>query len=728
VKKGYFELMQLRKTISNQLSTLKHLPTLPHILLQLIKVCNTENGSLKDISSIIEKDPALTGKILKLVNSAYFAPPRKIARVDDAVGLLGTNAVKNIAICSSVHEVFHKASQNALFNMKTFWWHSLRCAILARLLSKSARLNDPDEAFLSGMLHDIGKVVLWVNFPKQYAELLTAYQDRPDLVIAGETQMGATHAEVGAWLLERWSFQSFIADAVLYHHYPLSRILDALPLVKLIYAADALTGESNQRMEEGFEAASELFGLARTPVEELLAQTDGELLDVAESLDIEIERQVPKETPQSESDREKRKILTQEVRDRSLLLGVLENLLGAGDEQAILKESYQGLQTLFDVNRVLFFVHEAESNSLHGFTLPEEKNFSLVNDVIVPLQMERSLLTACLRTRMFTDSFTRSGDSVPAILDEQIIHFFGKEGLFCLPMFAHGEQVGVIVLGLDQVEYSHLVTQIKLLKMFADQVGLALYVHVLRRSQLSRIQSERAGASSSMARRVVHEVNNPLSIIKNYLKILGTRLAAQDMAQDEIRIINEEIDRVAQILRELAAFSEDRVRRVEALDVNELLSYLAKITRESLNYFNIKLHLELDPALPTVLADKNSLKQVFINLIKNASEAMTEGGNLHIQTRHISSRLGGGLAYSELEYPGYAEIAIADDGPGIPDDFKARLFEPYVTTKGENHSGLGLSIVHSIIKGLNGSISCESEPGKGTAFKIGLPIAGDEKG
>jgi two-component system, cell cycle sensor histidine kinase and response regulator CckA len=102
---------------------------------------------------------------------------------------------------------------------------------------------------------------------------------------------------------------------------------------------------------------------------------------------------------------------------------------------------------------------------------------------------------------------------------------------------------------------------------------------------------------------------------------------------------------------------------------------------------------------------------------------MTTGGDLRVQTRHVSSRLGGGLAYDEVDYPGYVEIGISDSGPGIPEEIKTRLFEPFATTKAGSHSGLGLSIVHSIVKALNGTISCESEPGKGTTFRIGLPIA-----
>ena len=720
--------MPIHTALADQLSNFKHIPTLPHILLQLIKTCNEENGGLKEISKVIEKDPALTTRVLKLVNSAYYANKQRISNIHNAVGFLGTNAIKNIAICSSVHEVFQTVNSKSGFNLKQFWWHSLRCAVLAKQIARNRNFNNPDEAFLAGLLHDIGKIILWVNFPQPYSELLETHKGRPELILAGEAQFGATHAEIGACLLDKWNFQSFIADSVRYHHYSQSRILDALPLVKFIYVANALCKNSGRNINEGLGAAQEIFGFTPAVVEELLSGADVELKAIADSLNIGIEPCNSQEPVCSENDRENQINLIKEVRDRSLLLGTVENLLAATDETQIWKESFQGLQNLFDISLVLFFIFDPEKKGLRGVTPSDDSKFSMIKDLIIPLQMEKSLLIECLQTRAIADSFTRSANVVPAIIDEQIIRLLGKEGLLCIPMIAYGEKVGAIVLGIDSREFSLLTAQLKSLKMLVDQTAVAIRVHHSRRSQLKEIQTERLGASSSMARRVIHEVNNPLGIIKNYLRILGMKLAAADMAQEEIKILNEEIDRVAQILRNLNGDSEDWVRKLEAVDVNAVISDILKITRESLlNHFSVQLHFDPDTTLPTVMADKNSLKQVFINLMKNAFEAMPDGGNLHIRTRHVSSQLAGGHSDCDFEYPGYVEITISDDGPGIPAEIKTRLFEPYASTKRGNHSGLGLSIVHTIIQTLKGTISCESDPGDGTTFRICLPTAYTDK-
>jgi signal transduction histidine kinase len=256
--------------------------------------------------------------------------------------------------------------------------------------------------------------------------------------------------------------------------------------------------------------------------------------------------------------------------------------------------------------------------------------------------------------------------------------------------------------------------------MFTKQAALALHANYLRQNQARLIQSQRLKAASTMARKVVHEANTPLSIVKNYLKILERKLAEERLVQEELRIINEEIDRVAIMLGKLSDFSEPKVQRTDRLDINTLLSEIIRILQESLLLSpNIDLHLNPEPLLPKVTTDKNSLKQVFINLIKNAVEAMPEGGNLYISTRHASNN----LLHDINGDSGYVEVLISDDGPGIPNTIKSRLFEPFVTSKGEGHAGLGLSIVYNIVKELRGTITCESEEKRGTSFKIVLPIA-----
>ena len=707
----------------SRIETSRNLPTLPHILVKLIEVCNTELGTIKEISRVITNDASLSARLLRMINSVYYGLPNRVTNIDQTLVLLGINTVKNIAVSASVYQAFNKAKDSSVFRLKQFWWQSLMCATLAKQIAVKTSYPAPDEAFLTGLLHDIGKLVLWVNFPKKYAEVLQSYKSKPDLLLAGETRLGATHCEVGAWMINRWNLQSFMADAVLYHHEPVHRVLDALPLVKIVFVASALSYGAGEDPGAKFKSAEEVLEFSQPEAEELILLAREQTTEVASSLDIDVEPPDASGELASEEDAEKQKHLVRVVRDISLLQGTLQELLEAHGEESIFKVVKQGIQVLFDVHSILFFLYDRGNDSLVGKGGMGPGQDPLVKELAVSVQKGRCLLAKSLSRGTPLDSFGHLTKEALSIIDDQLIRLIGTDGLLCLPMVAHKEPVGVVILGIDETQFSCLSKEMNLLTMFANQAALAVFAENVRQTQASIIQAERLRASSDVARQVAHEVNNPLGIIKNYLKILGIKLSENNTVQEEINIINEEIDRVSGIISELSDLSEPKVRQKEPVDINNLISDLIKITHEAIFLeSNIKADIDLEPSLPTVMADKNSLKQVLINLVKNAVEAMPEGGKLNINTRLLSDSPGKGLRQDLAQDQHYVEITISDDGPGIPERIKSRLFEPFVSSKGKAHSGLGLSIANGIIRELNGTITCESEETKGTTFKIELPV------
>jgi HD-like signal output (HDOD) protein len=470
------------RELFNRIETSRNLPSLPHILMKLIEVCNREPDTIKEISQIIDKDVSLSARLLRMVNSVYYGLPNKVAGIDHALLLLGTNAVKNIAVSASVFQAFDQARDSSVFRLKLFWWHSLMCATLAKLIAEKISYPAPDEAFLSGLLHDIGKLVLLGNFPKEYAEILESHRSKPDLFLAGETRLGATHCEVGAWMINRWNLQSFMADAVLYHHEPVRSILDALPLVKIVFVANALCLETLEDTSARFRRAEEVFGFARSEVEGFISLAEKEVKQVAESLEIEVE---PPDAPGRsvlEKDAEKRQDLVRAVREISLLQGTLQNLLEARGEESILKVVKQGLQVLFDVHSALFFLYDHERDALVGKGITGNKEDDLANDLAIPFQKETNLLVRSLRRKIVLDSFNYSTKAAPTIMDKQFIRFLGKDGMLCLPMVASGTYIGVIVMGIDDHHIGHLRDQVKLLTMFASQAASALAADHLRQS------------------------------------------------------------------------------------------------------------------------------------------------------------------------------------------------------------------------------------------------------
>lgn len=723
--------MEFQKPIFQKLAALDHLPTLPQILLKLIHTCNEETASAGDISGIVEKDPSLSSRILRLVNSAHYGLPYNVSSIRQAVSLVGTGTVKNLAFCASVCEAFRKTHKTSSFDIKRFWWHSLRCGLLSRLLAKKIHYPQPEEAFLCGLFHDIGILVLWVHLGDPYERILAEHLNNEEALLSAEIRLGATHAEVGAWLLRRWNMPSFMSDAVLYHHETSSRIEGALPLVKIVYCAHSLTCEGVY-LDRGTQAGESILGIGADRLKSLLRDADERIEGVAKALNIEVETPVEKESPVEEPSNGHDE-LAREVRDISLMQSSLESLLKAKNRREILAVLEQGLQILFDTVDVLVFLSDPAQESFNCSFSRYESNLFSPTEISVPYDMKNSLLNASMaESKVLLHSFSDPSDypQERPILDDQIIRFLGREGILCLPMRASNEPVGVIVIGLDQAELPFFVSRTNSLKIFAQQASLALHAEKVIREKYEAIQAERLNAAYTLARKVSHEVNSPLGIIKNYLNLLGMKLSDQGVAQDEIRIINEEINRISDILTKLSALSlkngENRsTTQREFVDVNDLLTDLSKLIQESLmEKAGVDFTLDLDPNLPKVLGEKDGLKQIFINLIRNAVEALESGGRLSVTTRHIKDSAKEGMAAGASPEQGYAEIAISDNGKGVPEEMKSKLFEPFTGTKTNGHFGLGLSIVYSLVDSMGGNIVCdENAEGEGTTFKIHLPLA-----
>ncbi|MFO7716751.1 HDOD domain-containing protein [Desulfosarcina sp.] len=713
----------MQNAFFDQIATLKNLPTLPHILLNLFEACNRDSVDLEEIAAIVSKDPALSAKILKLVNSAYFGLSQKIQEINHAVVLVGTSGIRNMAICACVYEAFPKPKKNTNFNLKAFWWHSLRCAFLAKTIAAKIQAEQPDEAFVCGLLHDIGKVVLWVNFPAAYDGLLADCRSDGQRLTAVEARLGATHCEVAAWLLHRWKFQTVIADSARYHHEPPDRIAQALLMTQIVWVANCLSQDDSARIDAGVVAAQNILGLPADQCHALIEKSGQEATDVAAALGIDMRTGQPDPETIDPKDRQVQDELVWNVRNLALLMGSLEGFLSASETSDMLSVISNGLKILLDVDRCLCFLYDAEKGILRGYTQDQTGRYRKNHGLAVSMGMDQSLLVRTLVEKQPMDSLHAQERHPLTILDNQLLRLLDGQGLFYLPLVARGDAVGVLVLAIQKNDLPHLLKKVPLLNLLGHQGAMALQLHQLKRQQLQAIQATRAEAAGDLAKRVVHEVNNPLSIIKNYLKILEIKFSGKEIPLDEIRIINEEISRAAHLLKSLTQFSTPKKPTRETTDINSLLMDIVTLTKESLlRHANVNLHTNLDPGLPAVLAEKAGLKQVFINLIKNAAEAMQSGGNLFIETRHVPPPIGGKLGHGKKGSSGYAEIQFKDDGPGISEAMQAKLFDPYVSSKQGMHAGLGLSIAYNIIRSLHGRITCESIMDKGTVFKIELPL------
>jgi signal transduction histidine kinase len=236
-------------------------------------------------------------------------------------------------------------------------------------------------------------------------------------------------------------------------------------------------------------------------------------------------------------------------------------------------------------------------------------------------------------------------------------------------------------------------------------------VNQLRRLQAQLMQSERMAATGELAAQIAHEINNPLGIIKNYVGIAKLLMPEEDPNRENMKIVDQEINRIAGIVRRLLKFAKPGAEDIQPVQINQVLEELLALLRGQLFRRKIEVSAELAENLPEVSVSTDQIRQVFLNLIKNAEDAMPEGGKLTVRTRYRKGRV---------------EIDVADDGCGIPPENVKNIFEPFFTTKGVKGTGLGLTVSYGIIKNYNGEINVDSEPGRGTTFTIQLPVVSDK--
>jgi HD-like signal output (HDOD) protein len=252
------------------------LPTLPHVVQKLASMIGRPNVSAEEIGALIEKDQVLSAKVLRLANSPFYGFPSRIASVAHAVVVLGLNVVKGLTLCATAFDMMKNAGMNEL------WRHSLGVAITAHILGTKAALKNPEEVFVAGLLHDIGKVVLYVKWPDVGRQITAATsQTGRSLVEAEQNLFDVTHADVGGWLATAWHLPTSLREPILYHHKP-AAAQDAQLQTAIVHVADVLVkglacgNPGDELVPPLSRQAWELVGLDRESLAQCLAKATEE--------------------------------------------------------------------------------------------------------------------------------------------------------------------------------------------------------------------------------------------------------------------------------------------------------------------------------------------------------------------------------------------------------------------------------------------------------------------
>lgn len=385
----------------------------------------------------------------------------------------------------------------------------------------------------------------------------------------------------------------------------------------------------------------------------------------------------------------------------------------------------QSMQTL-DLDRILHLVLEGVTKSI-GFDrarlyLVDESEKILrckmavgierekIKDITLPIEEGNSIAgRAVIKKKPYVIHDALNDLRVNVELKK----LFNLKSFAAVPLIGKEKVWGVITA--DNLYSDRKITeeQVEALVTFANQAGLAIenasmYERLKKSSQKLEeqlFQSSKLAALGQLSAGIAHELRNPLTSIKVLINSIVNRIEPKESVKEDINVIESEIERMNGIIKQFLDFSRPAELCLTDVDINDILKDTLNLMAYELKEQEVSVSKAFNEELRNISADKEQLKQVFINIILNSIQAMPEGGRLTVKTNSEDK---------------YIKVSVKDTGKGIPENLKHRLFEPFFTTRQEG-LGLGLCIIKRIIDNHKGDIRIESEAGKGTTVIVSLP-------
>ncbi len=268
-------LMNLEQVASQA----KDLPPMPVTALKALEMTNDPNVSARALQEVISRDQALSARMLRIVNSPLFCLSREVSTLSHAITLLGMESVRSILMAAGIHQVVQRGLANrGDLGTKLLADHSWGAGIAARAIALKTKYSNPEEAFLCGLMHDIGKPVLLKNYPAQYNQIFSeVYSGRETFHQAELRLFGFSHAHVGALIADKWKFPPQMVEGIGYHHNPLSapkcrQLACVINLSNLLMIRMEVGFEKDKSLDLPREASVESLGLSQSSLEAVIVE------------------------------------------------------------------------------------------------------------------------------------------------------------------------------------------------------------------------------------------------------------------------------------------------------------------------------------------------------------------------------------------------------------------------------------------------------------------------
>jgi signal transduction histidine kinase/HD-like signal output (HDOD) protein len=744
------DLQQKEKRIELILQQLEELPTLPVIAVRVLEATGNDASSAKDVVRLLETDVSLTARILQLVHRADLGVRGEVQSVERAVVLLGFEAVRSAVLALSVFDALGSAEgRDSKFSRDEFWKHSVAvaccCELLAEELAKLWENNcgvTPSDAFVCGLLHDMGKVALDAALPKSFSRVVEAVDLlRGNIADVERSVIGIDHMTAGKRLAERWHLPAQVRDCVWLH----GQLPQALPpsvrnprLVNLVTLADQLVREQHLGYSGNYAYAVprqgliDAVGLTSDAVERAMFKLVDRIEPRARSLGLgqETSNDLYREAI-TRANKELGRV-TSQLATKNRKLAVRAKFFDALSRfQGELRPDAPPQAVLKAVGQTALEVIGA--GVVGVFSLPPGQ--ALAEAVLLNSSGEvfDTTLIDCPNEKRPDRPQDGEGPVLPAgdaleWLIAAVSPRLADEQRFWICLDADGQCIGGVVWGGPPGESQRLSTQVQELTAIAGGWSLALRTAQIREEartlaeQLAsanrRLQTAQAEVLRSrtmttvgeMAAGAAHEMNNPLAVMSGRSQLLASTLS--DPKQKAMaHLVYEQAQRLSDIITELMAFAKPVPPKPGECDLADLVG---RALHEA------KLHDELADRrvevtcadVPPVVVDGEQVGAAIAEVIGNALQwTDPKSGVITVHAAHDP-------------YSAKVVMTVADNGSGMDEATLKRAFDPFFSSRpAGRRRGMGLAKALRWVESSGGGMRLESKPGQGTRTTFLLPAA-----
>ena len=694
------------------------LPSPPHIFSKLLDICHDPDSSIAELADLINTDAALTCKLIMAVNSAAFAIDQPVNSLKHAITLLGHDQVKTMVLTSSIQQLFAGLINSRKKIACDAWLDSLYCAVFAQGIAHALNYEHAQEAYLAGLLHDFGQIILNAKFHEQYVNILSS--ETEDYLVHKEiSKFGTSHTELGACMIEQWpSLNPAIADAVRFHHEEEEELKGCDILCQIVAEASQIAWHWSHFGRADVKWHSALID--DEALNKIYVQVKDKMSRTATTLGVALPRSGSLTQEKFSKDLEKVTIrLGRKIRDASLIKVINSeetHPTTVDSPRSLLLKVAQELQLIFSISDVvLLFPGSKNSDYL---TLYEINHIQPVSKFSIDNNNSK-IIRSFLEKRNFWIEPEKKHDEITPISDRQIIRRLNHDIGLSLPL-SDGEQViGIVVIGSNKAQKSYLASQANFITVYLKNIAETWLKNSwdLKQQALEKNTTEE-GVRNEIDK-LVHEISNPLSVIGNYIDILKKNSESAGRENNkEIKILKEEIQRIRKIVLNFkdAKNSESRV-----VFLNDELKMCVPLYVKSISEDKeVKIKWSLDESEAEIKITRDAFRQVVLNLVKNAVEAQIDDAEILVSSHH----------FVNINGVVYAQFSIADRGRGVDAITRQLLFSPLTSTKKGARStkegtsrGFGLSVVAEILGSFNGQIKYMENEAGGASFDVLIPLS-----